>query len=114
ELRSNGTRQLRRIHTVRGAHLFGNPNEPSGVFRSEPTLSPARTSRDQLPPPTCLFGFRRMCNGEDRMHVFGQRFAKRDGVRRKSAAPVPLNCNSLSDRFAAMGYADNPQSVSIR
>jgi len=55
-----------------------------------------------------------MCNGEDRIHVFGQRFAKRDGVRRKSAAPVPLNCNSLSDRFAAMGYADNPQSVSIR
>jgi hypothetical protein len=48
------------------------------------------------------------------MHVFSQRFAKRDSVRRKSAALVPLNCNSLSNRFAAMGYAGDPQIVSVR
>jgi hypothetical protein len=48
------------------------------------------------------------------MHVFSQRFAKRDSVRRKSAALVPLNCNSLSNRFAAMGHADDLQSVSVR
>lgn len=48
------------------------------------------------------------------MHVFGQCFAKRHGVGRKSAAPVPLNCKSLSHRFAAMGHAEDPQSVSVR
>jgi hypothetical protein len=48
------------------------------------------------------------------MHVFGQGLAKRDSVRRKSAALVPLNCNSLSNRFAAMGYAHDLQSVSVR
>jgi hypothetical protein len=48
------------------------------------------------------------------MHVFSQSFTKRDSVRRKSAALVPLNCNSLSNRFAAMGHADDLQSVSVR
>lgn len=47
------------------------------------------------------------------MHVFGQRFAKRDGVGRKSAAPVPLNCKPLPNRLAAMRYAGNAHSVSI-
>lgn len=48
------------------------------------------------------------------MHIIGQRFAKGDGVRRKPAAPVPLNCNSFSNWLAAMRYADNSQSVSVR
>jgi hypothetical protein len=48
------------------------------------------------------------------MHVFGQRFAKCHGVRRKSAAPIPLNCKSFSHRFAAMGYPNDPQTVSVR
>jgi len=53
-------------------------------------------------------------DGEDRLHVFGQRFAKSDGINRKSAPPVPLNCNSLSNRFAAIGYAGDPHGVSVR
>lgn len=48
------------------------------------------------------------------MHVLGQRFAEGDGVRRKSTAPVPLNCNSFSNWLAVMRYADNSQSVSVR
>jgi hypothetical protein len=55
-----------------------------------------------------------MCDGKDRLHVFGQRFAKSDGISRKSAAPVPLNCDALSNRFAAMGYAGDPHGVSVR
>jgi hypothetical protein len=48
------------------------------------------------------------------MHVRCQRFAKGDGVRRKSAASVPLNCNSFSNWLATMRYSDNSQSVSVR
>jgi len=48
------------------------------------------------------------------MHVLGQRFAKGNGVRRKSTAPVPLNCNSFSNWLAAMRYADNSQGISVR
>jgi len=48
------------------------------------------------------------------LHVFGQRFAKSEGISRKSAAPVPLNCDALSNRFAAMGYAGDLHGVSVR
>ena len=47
------------------------------------------------------------------MHVFSQRFAERDSVRRKSAALVPLNRNSFSNRFAAMGHAGDLYTVSV-
>jgi hypothetical protein len=77
------------------------------------TFTFVSTSRNRLPPPTCVFGFGGMCNGEDRLHVVGQRFAKGHGVGRKSAAPVPLNCKSLSNRLSAMGYAGNTQGVSV-
>jgi hypothetical protein len=54
-----------------------------------------------------------MGNRKDCLHVFGQRLAKGDGVRRKSAAPVPLNCNSLSNRLATVRYANDPQCVAV-
>lgn len=61
--------------------------------------------------PTCLFGFGGVCDGEDRLHVLGQRFAKSNGISGKSAAPVPLNCDARSNRFAAMGYPGDPHGV---
>lgn len=48
------------------------------------------------------------------MHVVGQRITERNGVRRKSAAPVPLNGDSFSNRFAAMGYTGDPHVISVR
>ena len=48
------------------------------------------------------------------MHVLRQRFAKGDSIRRKRAAPVPLNCNSFSNGLATVRDADNSQIVTVR
>src|SRR5690242_17343646 len=58
-------------------------------------------------------GFGRLRNRKDCSHVRGQCFAKSNGVRRESAALVPLNCNSFTNRLASMCYAYDSQFVSV-
>ena len=55
-----------------------------------------------------------MRDREDLAHILGERLAKALGIGRHWTPLVPLNGISLSNRLAAVCYADDSQCVAIR
>jgi hypothetical protein len=101
---------------ARGLHFFWTLTRhwPALSERMNQDLSGRVGFANRRPfPCRSHLAFSRMRDRKDFTHILGKRLAKALGIGRHWTPLVPLNGESLSNRLAAVCYADDSQCVAI-